>query len=60
MMGTPRYLNISFENARLVDHQKNVLTELGLECRRSLGDSFPEDELLALMQALFSEWTLFT
>lgn len=36
------------------------LTELGLECRRSLGDSLPEDELLALMHALFSEWTLFT
>lgn len=37
-----------------------VLTELGLECLRSLGDSLPADELLALMQALFSEWTLFT
>ncbi len=36
------------------------LTELGLEWRRSLGDSFPEDELLALMQALFSECTRFT
>lgn len=37
-----------------------VLTELGLEWRRSFGDSLPADELLALMQALFSEWTLFT
>ncbi|TNN88557.1 hypothetical protein EYF80_001340 [Liparis tanakae] len=36
------------------------LTELGLEWRRSLGDSLPVDEPLALMQALFSEWTLFT
>lgn len=46
----------------LTPHQylKAGLTELGLECRRSLGDSLPEDELLALMQALFSEWTLFT
>ena len=39
---------------------KVALTELGLECRRSLGDSLPLEELLALMQALFSEWTLFT
>lgn len=37
-----------------------ILTELGLECLRNLGDSLLADELLALMQALFSEWTLFT
>lgn len=36
------------------------LTELGLECLLILGDSFPVDEVLKLMQALFSEWTLFT
>lgn len=41
-------------------HQYCKLTELGLECRRTLGDSFPADEVLKLMQALFSEWTLFT
>lgn len=43
-----------------LQYKESVLTELGLECRRSLGDSLPADELLALMQALFSEWTLFT
>lgn len=37
-----------------------LLTELGLEWRRSLGDSLLAGEPLALMQALFSEWTLFT
>lgn len=41
-------------------HQHYELTELGLECRLTLGDSFPADEVLKLMQALFSEWTLFT
>ena len=35
------------------------LTELGLECRRSLGDSFPLEELLELRQGWFPEWTLF-
>lgn len=43
-----------------VINKKIPLTELGLECRLTLGDSLPVEEVLKLMQALFSECTLFT
>lgn len=63
----PTRLTDEFQSTKNTEHYsvwiwfwKCLLTELGLECLRSLGDSLPADELLALMQALFSEWTLFT
>lgn len=40
--------------------EKSALTELGLECRLTFGDSLPAEEDLKLMQALFSECTLLT